>query len=248
MNPYLYEPKGTLFHRLDPRSKTVMLLAMFVIALVPRTIPHALGALALMAACVSVARSWSAVKRVWAFLLIITIFTIVIWGVVPRGEETLWLFIRRESARFGVLTALKIDAILVAGLVYLATTRNEEITTGLVKMGAPYVMCFAFSTALRLVPTFASTGATVVEAQRSRGLELGRGSLWSRMKSYVPLMAPIFLVSIRNANLMAMALESRGFASKSARTFYIQLRMRRRDWLALGITCAILVLSVYLVL
>ncbi len=115
-------------------------------------------------------------------------------------------------------------------------------------MGVPYVMCFAFSTALRLVPTFAQTGTTVVEAQRSRGLELGTGSLWSRMKAYIPLMTPIFLVSIRNANLMAMALEARGFGVGKKRTFLIQLRMRSSDWIALIITATIAAGSIYVTL
>ncbi len=246
MNPYLYEPKDTPVHRLDPRAKILILLASFVIALVPSTVPHALGVLALVAVCVTVARSWPVVARIRMFLLIITVFTILIWGIIPRGEEVLWLFIRRESVVFGVLTAIKIDAILIAGITFLATTRNEEITIGLVKLGVPYVMCFAFSTALRLVPTFAGTGATVVEAQKSRGLDPAAGSLWKRMKAYIPLMAPIFLVSIRNANLMAMALEARGFGSGKKRTFYIQLRMRPRDWAALIATAILLVGSVYL--
>jgi len=246
MNPYLYEPKDSVIHRLDPRTKILMLLAIFVIALVPSTVPHALGVLVLVVIYVTIARSWSAIARIRTFLLIITIFSIVVWGVIPRGDEILWLFIRRESVIFGVLTAIKIDAILMCGIVFLATTRNEEITIGLVKLGVPYVMCFAFSTALRLVPTFASTGATVVEAQRSRGLELDTGSLWSRMKAYVPLMAPIFLVSIRNANLMAMALEARGFGSAKKRTFYLQLQMQSRDWIMLIITAILLAGSAYL--
>ncbi|RJP72571.1 MAG: energy-coupling factor transporter transmembrane protein EcfT [Candidatus Abyssobacteria bacterium SURF_17] len=239
MNPYLYQPKNTIAHRLDPRTKILMLLAGFVIALVPKTLPHALGVLALVAVCVTVARCWDAVARIRTFLFIITVFTIVIWGLVPRGGETLWLFIKRESLVFGVLTAIKIDAILMMGIIFLATTRNEEVTVGLVKMGVPYVMCFAFSTALRLVPTFAHTGATVVEAQRSRGLDFGTGSLWSRMKAYIPLMTPIFLVSIRNANLMAMALEARGFGSSKKRTFYIQLKMHPHDWIALVVTAVL---------
>ena len=244
MNPYLYEAKDTPIHRLDPRTKILILLATFVIAMVPSTVLHALAAFVLVALYVTAARAWSTVARIRGFLLIITTFTILIWGVIPRGEDVLWLFIRRESLVFGVLTAIKIDAILIAGIAFLATTRNEEITIGLVKMGVPYVMCFAFSTALRLVPTFAHTGATVVEAQRSRGLEIGAGSLWNRMKAYIPLMTPIFLVSIRNANLMAMALEARGFGAAKKRTFYIQLRIRAADWIALIATAIFLVASI----
>ena len=183
--------------------------------------------------------SWKTVARIRKFLFIISVFTIVVWGLIPRGDEVLWLFVRREALLFGILTAIKIDAILVAGILFLATTRNEEITIGLVRLGVPYVMCFAFSMALRLVPTFAHTGATVVEAQKSRGLDVDTGSLLRRMRAYLPLVAPIFLVSIRNANLMAMALEARGFGAGKKRTFYIQLRMHMRDWIALLIAAAL---------
>ena len=176
----------------------------------------------------------------------LTIFTIVIWTLIPREGEVIFLFIKREALLFGIVTAIKIDTMLIAGIIFLSTTRVEETTIGLVKLGVPYVMCFAFSTALRLVPTFAATGTTVVEAQRSRGLELDTGSLWSRMKAYIPLMVPVFLVSIRNANLMAMALESRGFGAARKRTFYIQLKMRLSDWLALGLTVVLIAASIFI--
>jgi energy-coupling factor transport system permease protein len=236
MNPYLYEEKGTVVHRLDPRTKLFILAATFFLMLVPSSLPLALASFAFVAVHASLARAWDTIARLRKFLFIISVFTIVIWTLVPRGDEILWLFFRRDSLLFGLLTAVKIVGILFAGIVFLVTTRNEEITVGLVKLGVPYVACFAFSMALRLVPTFAQTGMTVVEAQQSRGLELQKGSLWRRMRNYIPLMVPIFLVSIRNANLMAMALEARGFGARGKRTFYLQTRMRPLDWLALTIT------------
>jgi energy-coupling factor transport system permease protein len=246
MNPYLYEAKDSAVHRLDPRTKILMLAAWFVIALVPSTLPHAAGTVILVVFAVTISRSWSALARIRTFIVIITVFTIIVWAIIPREGTTIFLFVKREALAYGFLTAIKIDVVLMAGIVFLATTRNEEITIGLVKLGVPYVMCFAFSTALRLVPTFAATGATVVEAQRSRGLELDTGSLWSRMKAYIPLMAPIFLVSIRNANLMAMALESRGFGAAKKRTFYIQLKMRLSDWVMLALTVVLAAVSIFI--
>jgi len=235
MNPYLYEERETIIHRLDPRVKLFLLIAAFFIMLIPSLLPSALGSFALIAVHASLARAWDAIRRLRNFIIVITIFTIILWIMIPRGEDILWLFIRRDSFMHGVLAAVKIAGILIAGMIFLVTTRNEEITAGLVRLGAPYVACFAFSLALRLVPTFAQTGLTVAEAQKSRGLELRKGPLWQRMKNYIPLMAPIFLVSIRNANLMAMALEARGFGARGKRTFYLQVCMKQRDWLALAV-------------
>ncbi len=59
---------------------------------------------------------------------------------MPREGEILFLFVKREALIFGALTAIKIDVILVAGIVFLATTRNEEIMIGMVKLGVPYVV------------------------------------------------------------------------------------------------------------
>ena len=245
MNPSFYEDKNTLFHKLDPRTKILMLLGWFTIALAASELWHSLCVLGLAAAYVTAARSWKGLMRIRLFILIIAVFTVVIWALVPREGEVVFLFIKGPAVVFGMVAAIKIIVMLVAGIVFLSTTSVEESAIGLVKLGVPYVMCFAFSTALRLVPTFAATGATVVEAQRSRGLELDTGSLWSRMRAYIPLMAPIFLVSIRNANLMAMALEARGFGASKKRTFYIQIKMRPVDWLALAATAALAAASVY---
>jgi energy-coupling factor transport system permease protein len=240
MNPYLYEAKDTIIHRLDPRVKIFLMAASFFVMLLPSHLPLAFASFTIIGIHATLAKAWDTIGRLWKFLLIITIFTVVIWSLIPRGDEMLWLFVRRDAVLFGLLTAVKIVGILMSGAIFLATTRNEELTIGLVKLGIPYAACFAFSMALRLVPTFAQTGMTVVEAQRSRGFELQAGSLWKRMKNYIPLMVPIFLVSIRNANLMAMALEARGFGARGKRTFYIQTKMVRRDWIALATTVAIL--------
>ena len=67
------------------------------------------------------------------------------------------------------------------GLIFLSTTRNEELTNGLIRMGCPYPIAFALSTALRLVPTFAGAGATIIQAQVSRGLDLESGNIFSRV-------------------------------------------------------------------
>ena len=112
MNPYLYEEKDSPIHRLDPRTKILLLAAWFAVTLAPATLSHALVVLGLVAAYVTIARSWSAVARIRAFLAIITVFTVLVWGIIPRGGEAVVLFISRESLVFGLLTAITIDSIV----------------------------------------------------------------------------------------------------------------------------------------
>jgi energy-coupling factor transport system permease protein len=146
-----------------------------------------------------------------------------------------------ESLLFGIAMGLRLATFVATGLVFLSTTRNEELTNGLIRMGVPYPIAFALSTALRLVPTFAGAGATIIQAQLSRGLDLESGSIFSRIGKFIPQAVPLFIYAIRHTNLLAMALESKGFSPQSPRTFYYEPQMWRIDYLVLALLGIILV-------
>ncbi len=131
---------------------------------------------------------------------------------------------------------------IIAGMIFLSTTRNEEIATGLVKIGIPYRFAFAISTALRLVPTIAATGSTIAQAQRSRGLDLESGNLIQRIRKNTPLLIPVFVSTIRSTNVFSMALESKGFGASTERTYFLYLAMGRRDAFVL-LTFAVLLIA-----
>jgi energy-coupling factor transport system permease protein len=129
---------------------------------------------------------------------------------------------------------LRLITFVSAGLLLLATTKNEEITNGLIRLGIPYPIAFALATAIRLAPTFADAGATIVQAQVSRGLDLDSKNIFSRFKRFAPLAVPIFISAMRYTNFLAMALESKGFRPDAQRTSYYEPRITGRDWLVLG--------------
>jgi energy-coupling factor transport system permease protein len=141
---------------------------------------------------------------------------------------------------------LRLSSLVMAGLILLSTTRNEEMTHGLIGLGLPYPVAFAFSTALRLIPTLAGAGATIIQAQVSRGLDLESGNIFRRMGKFIPQAIPLFLYAIRYTNLLAIALESRGFSPGAKRTFYYELRMTPKDYGILIVLGALLAVSLYL--
>ncbi len=132
------------------------------------------------------------------------------------------------------------------GLIFLYTTRNEELTNGLIRMGIPYPLAFALSTALRLVPTFVGAGATIIQAQVSRGLDLESGSIFKRMGKFIPQAVPLFIYAIHHTNTLAMALESRGFDPQAKRTFYYEPKMQPIDFAVLGFFIFLLLTLLYL--
>jgi energy-coupling factor transport system permease protein len=246
LDPFLYLDRGTFVHRLDPRTKMFLLVGAFVLAFLFLNPLYGLVVLALVVAFGALARSLVNLKRIRFILVMIGLVTVVMWSVFSQGETPMFLFVEWEALLYGIGVALKIDATIIAGMIFLSTTRNEEIATGLVKLGVPYRFAFAVSTALRLVPTIAATGSTISQAQRSRGLDLESGNLLQKVRKNTPLLIPVFVSTIRSTNVFSMALESKGFGASPKRTYFLHLTMGRRDALVLAVLALLLLAALFL--
>lgn len=246
MDPFLYLDRDTWVHRLDPRTKMLLLFGSFVLAFLFVNPLYGLAVLALVVLFGALARSLANLRRVRFILLMIGLVTIVLWSIFAEGETPLVLFVEWEAVLYGLGVALRIGATIVAGMIFLSTTRNEEIATGLVRLGLPYRFAFAVSTALRLVPTIAATGSTISQAQRSRGLDLESGNLFQRVRKNTPLLIPVFVSTIRSTNVFSMALESKGFGASPKRTYYLNPTMGRNDWIVLLVFALLLAFALFL--
>ncbi len=243
MKLYLYLDKETLVHRLDPRTKVLILLVSFIVALVFQDPVYAAFILGLILFYGALAGSLTNLKKVWFLLLTIGFLSLAGWTLLAKGQTLLFWRISLESLYYGISTAIRIDGMIIAGVIFLSTTKNEEVSLALIRMGLPYSAAFAFSMALRLVPTFVGTASTVIEAQRSRGLDLDSGTFLERAKNYIPLLAPVFLNTIRSTNQLAMALEGKGFRARKDRTFYLEIGFKKHDFFALALTLLFLVIA-----
>ncbi len=246
MDPSLYLDRDTWVHRLDPRTKMFLLLGMFVLPFVFLNPLYELTVLVLVLFLGYLARVLANLRRIWFILVTIAILTVILWSIFGSGRTPLFLFVEWEAMLYGISIALRIDITVIAGMIFLSTTRNEEVVVGLVRLGIPYRFAFAVSTALRLVPTIVATGFTIGQAQRSRGLDLQSGNVVQRVRKYVPLLVPVFVSTIRSTNVFSMALESKGFGANPERTFFLRTAIGLRDVLVLIVFVALLVGSVAL--
>jgi energy-coupling factor transport system permease protein len=233
MDPSLYLDRDTWVHRLDPRTKIFLLLGMFALPFVFLNPFYVLGVLALVLCFGYLAESLVNLRRIWFILFMIFVVTPILWSIVGSGRTPLFLFVEREALLYGLTAAQRIAITVIAGMIFLSTTRNEEVALGLVRLGIPYRFAFAVSTALRLVPTIVATGLTIGQAQRSRGLDLDSGNIIQRIRNHLPLLVPVFVTTVRSTNVFSMALESKGFGASPGRTFYLYTAMGRRDALVL---------------
>jgi energy-coupling factor transport system permease protein len=204
-------------------------------------------------AILTIAVSAQALANFWRlrFILgLLFVFSALMWPFFAKGPTPFWswgpLSASRESLFYGIAMGLRLSSFVMAGLLLLSTTRNEELAHGLIGLGIPYPVAFAFSTALRLIPTLAGAGATIIQAQVSRGLDLESGNIFRRMGKFIPQAIPLFIYAIRYTNLLAIALESRGFSPGAKRTFYYELRMTRADYGVILFLSLLVAAAIYL--
>ena len=238
----LYVPGSGPLHRLHPVTKLGGLMAIITAAFVVDA-PVFLLPLGLLVVVLTIAAGAAPLLRRFRTLFVIVfVFTVVVWTFFYRSV----LVPTQAGLLFGLSTACRLDTFLAAGLVFLATTRVEEVAYALGCAGVPYRVGFTLTLAFRLVPLFFDAAATIVQAQRCRGLRMDRGGVVVRLRRFVPVIVPVFVGALRRADRMAMALELRGFDSGRVRTTFLRARVAGRDVVA-G-TLAVALVATYLTL
>lgn len=247
---YLYLDKSTVIHELNPITKIISLILLFALSLV---FNHPLYLLFLLGFILLIGYKSKSLENVWkikVLLICLGIMCPLLWTFFIKGETILWeykfLSISKESLLYGLGMGLRLVMMIIAGMIFISCTNVEEFTWGLHKLGIPFKVSFALSLAFRLVPTFAQTTQIITQAQLSRGLDLDKGGIIIRIKKYIPLIIPILVHAIRKTDLLAQALESKGFGTKGPRTHYLEFKISIIDYLVIGLLICLLVFCILL--
>lgn len=247
----LYVDRNSPIHRLTARATLASLMGVFVAAYVFGDPVFVLGPLLVALVVLLLVGGWPNLKRLLPIVIALFVVGLVVWpAFTPQGGPVLLSTPIADLTQHELLFALgrtgRIITFIFGGLVFVTTTTNEEIVAGLRSLGIPFAFCFAIGTALRLFPTILGATGTVRQAQAARGHEIGKGGPLDRIRSYIPLLIPVFMTAIRNVSTQSMALEARGFDTRRERTFYNRHRFRPPDWLAVGLGVTVSVGSIVL--
>jgi energy-coupling factor transport system permease protein len=72
------------------------------------------------------------------------------------------------------------------------------------------------------------------------------GGILQRIRKYVPLVVPLIGHALRQTNLLAMALESKGFHPLASRHFYSTGKLMAPDYAVMSVMLILVVVSVWL--
>jgi biotin transport system permease protein len=192
---------GTPVHRLRPGVK---IAAVFMGATLAFVFANWV-ALAILASGVLVLYALARIPPTLALAQIRPAFLILVAIFALHAIFDEWLFGVFVVARFVVI-------IMLAALVTLTSRVSEMVAALEIGLGPtrhigidPSRVALAVAMAIRFIPVIATQAAAIREAQAARGLH----------RSFVAILVPLVIRSLRMADSVAEALDARGFETKA---------------------------------
>jgi energy-coupling factor transport system permease protein len=188
-----------------------------------------------------ISREWLKTLKGGAILAIIIFTSNMISFYFFQGSQLTW-----NMLEYSLALTIRFLVLITSFSLFFLTTSPDKLSLALEKAKIPYEFNFAFITAIRFVPVLADEAQTIIDAQRSRGLELDKGNLVTRIKNYIPILLPLIISSIRRSLELAEAMESRAFGSTEFRSNLYELNFNQHDYLTLIIVLLGIIMVIYL--
>ncbi len=244
-----YMPVDSFVHRLDPRTKFILLMVlMIVVFFIDKPLPFLLMGLFIILIIRLSNIPVSSVFRgvvpfIWLFLFAAVAHLFFTPGRSIPPFPIGFVNITEEGLINGVLISVRILSIIILSSLLTLTTTPLELTTALKRVLSPlkavkapvddFVMMMMLT--IRFVPILLLESQRIINAQKSRGIDFETGGLLSRARKLVPILIPLFHLSFKRADELAVAMVCRGYATGAERTSFKELRFTARDFISMAV-------------
>lgn len=233
ITPYI--PGSSPIHRLEgiTRLGTVILLAGAITA-AAGPLGLGLGLAAILTACriarIPLRLLWRSLLAPLPFILILAIIQpflrpggdaplIVLFDIFPLTAAGLWA---------GAVLLLRFCAlVMLFNLASFCLPASEAVRAmdqalrPFTRLGLPVQeIILTTQVTLNFLPFLAQTAQRIAKAQAARGADWDthKGGLFTRVRLVLPFIVPLFLITLRRAENMALAMEGRGFDARRPRS------------------------------
>jgi len=246
-------PGDTIVHRLDPRTKIILVL-FFIISLFSAVNYLSFATMLLVViTCVALSKikAKTILKGLKPIIFIITFTAIInIFYTEGRVIVEFWIFkITIEGIVRAVFMVSRIVMLITGTFLMTYTTSPIALTDGIEYLLNPakkikvpvHEIAMMISIALRFIPTLIEETDKIMSAQKARGADFETGKLADRARALLPLLIPLFISAFRRADELGTAMECRCYHGGEGRTRMKQLHMKPRD--AIAIISGVLIMS-----
>ncbi len=216
----------------DPRAR-VILYGCFTTAVLLVNDLRGLAALALAGALLLLAArvDWARMKSIWlgvvVFIGLISVLNLLFRTPLEAAQQ-----------------AIRAVAMTAASLALMLTFDPAQLGVTFRRLGFPDKFAFVLDLTMRFVPTLMRDFRITMDAQRARGYELeiqdrSLKALLTVGRRFVPLIVPVVVRAVLDAEDRANAMELRAFGT-ARRTWIQQLHYRLRDFMMIAVGILVL--------
>ncbi|QGQ44023.1 energy-coupling factor transporter transmembrane component T family protein [Metabacillus sediminilitoris] len=254
-----YVPGHSLIHRMDSRSKLIMIfLFVFIVFLANNALTYVLLGLFTITIVLLTKLPVNFLIKGLKPVLWIILFTFILHLLVTKEGEILldlgFFQIYEEGLRQGIYISLRFLFLILMTTILTLTTTPIEITDGMESLLAPFKklglpvheLALMMSISLRFIPTLMEETDKILKAQMARGVDFASGPIKNRIKAIVPLLVPLFISAFKRADELATAMEARGYQGGEGRTKLRQLNWKFLDTAVLVLLIILGLLLIYL--
>lgn len=256
-----YYPSDSIIHRLDGRTK-ILLATIFIVSIFFCKSLASFSFLLLVSLFVVLISKipLKIVLRSLRAIIFILFFTFIINVFLTKGVEApLFAFGRIKIYEEGIWNALfiaiRILCLILASSIFISFTTTpiqltyaiESLLSPLKKIKVPvHDFAMMMSIVLRFIPALSEETEKIMTAQKARGADFTNGSLLQRARALIPVLIPLFVSAFRRSDELATAMECRCYHGGSGRTRMTVTRMKARDYFALFLMIAAVVIMISL--
>jgi len=256
-----YIPGDTLLHRLDVRTKMVGFLGFIIVSFLFQDPLYQL----LILTFTGLLAFWIKIplRKIVGMLfplipIIISIILITGFTFAPdrfdRISSQAILFYALPGERVGATVGgflmgatfiLRLFSMMIISSVLTLTTSMDEFTQFFQKMKVPVEISMMLTTAIRFIPTLDKKRRLIIEAQKARGANFNHKGIGGSIRSYLPIMIPMFINSILMANSLSMAMLNRGYGLTRTCTPMREISFEPWDYWTISFIVLLLTLAVF---
>jgi energy-coupling factor transport system permease protein len=234
-------PRASGWHALYPLTKLTLVSAVVLVGFLARS---PLVPVALFLFLVLPLAAWGKFARELLRVTLVVILPFMVSVALVQGlfypGATRLIFtlgplsLKEQGLLLALATAARILLLAGAGLLLLFSTHPADLTLALMQQGVPSPLAYIVVAALQLLPQMQAKASAILDAQRSRGLEV-EGSLFTRTRALLPLLSPLVFSALADVDERALALEARAFAAPRIKTSFKELRDTHSQAFARGL-------------
>ena len=203
---FIFRHIDSPIHNLDPRSRLLLSIELFLLALLSNQIYEIAFTFFII---LFLASTGKIIKKMLRTLILSLVFASVIF---------LTNVIVGMSLIDSSVLALRFISIVASTSFFFLSTSPDELEHIMRWFHVPRDVIFAFVTAIRFVPVLILDALQILDAQKSRGLEVDRGNFISRIKKIAPVLIPLIISAVVRSGELAEAMESRAYGATKKTT------------------------------